>query len=332
MENRRRIILATVELEETAKSRLVSSLESGWELKMEEEISENDWGQVEILLLGFRSYWLTPERLHPMKNLRLIQTFSAGVDHIDFGVIPPEVTICSNAGAYGGPISEFVLGAVIALARDLYSHDKVIREGKFVQAPLERYMNGTTVGIIGTGGIGQDVARLAKAFGMKTIGINTSGKPVSNFDRVLGSDGLPSLLRESDVIVVAVPLTVKTKNLLGRNEFRLVKPDCIIVNVARGAIINEEALYEFLRDHPQAKAALDVWWRYPKSGDDTFHQDYPISSLPNVLSSPHFSDGVKENVKLGSENAIENVIRYLRKEPLKGVVNREDYIGLRHGS
>ena len=323
----KKFILSTFQLDESAKARLIESLPNEWEYRTEGEIGEDGLGKVEILLLS--GMWLTKERILPLKNLRMIQSFSAGMDHINFSIIPPEVIVCSNAGAFAGPIAEFVMGATISLGRNLAFHDRGMREGKFIRTPPGLYLRGKTIGIIGTGGIGQATAKLAKCFGMRTMGVNTTGNAVPNFDSVTTLDGLNTLLSESDVILVATPLTVKTKNLLGRKEFRLVKPNCIIVNVARGAIINEEALYEFLRDHPDAKAALDVWWRYPKTGDETVAQDYPISSLPNVLSSPHFSDGVDKQTKLGSDSAVDNIIRYLKKnEQLKGIVRREDYFGL----
>jgi len=321
----RKIILSTVTIDEHAQSHLRESLTSEWEYKKEEEISGRELENVEVLLLG--GSWLTSEHLRPLKKLRMIQSFSAGVDHVNFGIIPQDVIVCANAGAFAGPIAEFVFGAVISLGRNLGGHDKEMREGRFVRTSLGLYLKGKTIGVLGTGGIGQDVARLAKCFGMRSIGVNTTGGALPNFDEVITAARLDSLLKRSDVIVVAMPLTLKTRNLLGRNEFRLMKPECILVNVARGAIINQEALYEFLQNNSKAKAALDVWWNYPKPGEETASQDYPISTLPNVLSSPHHSDAVEEQLKLGSEGAVANILRYIRKdEPLKGVVRREDYV------
>jgi phosphoglycerate dehydrogenase-like enzyme len=323
-------ILSSTSIDEHARSHLIESLEPGWEYKMDGELAGSDQENVEVLLLS--GGWLTEDRIRPLKNLRMIQSLSAGVDHLNFGIIPEKVFVCANAGAFAGPIAEFVFGAVISLGRNLEQHDKEMREGRFVRTSLGLYLKGKTIGVLGTGGIGQDVARLAKSFGMRSIGVNTSGKATPNFDEVTTIARLDSVLKRSDVIVVAVPLTLKTRNLLGQREFGYLKSDCIIVNVARGAIINEQALYEFLREHPKAKAALDVWWNYPKPGEEKALQNYPISSLPNVLSSPHYSDGVDENSKLGSDSAVANILRYLRQdEPLKGVVRREDYLA-RNGS
>ena len=312
-------------IDEQVKSRLTSALETGWEYKMEGEVTGAELEKVEVLLLG--GSWLTMDRLRPLKYLRMIQSFSAGVDHVNFGIIPEHIIVCGNSGAFAGPIAEFVFGAVIGLGRNFGQHDKEMREDRFIRKPLGLYLKGRTIGILGTGGIGQDVAKLAKVFGMRSIGVNTTGGVAPDFDEVTTTARLDSVLKRSDVIVVAVPLTLKTRNLLGQREFGYLKPDCIIVNIARGAIINEQALYEFLRDHPKAKAALDVWWNYPKSGEEKASQNYPIATLPNVLLSPHFCDGVDEQLKLGSEGAVANILRYIRKDaPLKGVVRREDYV------
>jgi D-3-phosphoglycerate dehydrogenase / 2-oxoglutarate reductase len=318
-------ILSTVTIDEQVKSRLTSALEPGWEYKMDGELNGAELENVEVLLLG--GSWLTVDHIRTLKNLRMIQSFSAGVDHVNFGIIPEHIIVCANSGAFAGPIAEFVFGAVISLGRNFEQHDKEMRGDRFIRKPLGLYLKEKTIGILGTGGIGQDVAKLAKVFGMRSIGVNTSGNAAPDFDEVTTTARLDSVLKRSDVIVVAVPLTLKTRNLLGQREFSYMKSDCIIVNIARGAIINEQALYEFLRDHPKAKAALDVWWNYPKAGEEKVPQNCPISSLPNVLSSPHFSDGVYEQLKLGSEGAVANILRYIRKDvPLKGVVRREDYL------
>ncbi len=318
-------ILSTVAIDEQVKSRLVTALDPSWEYRKDGELSGSDLENVEVLLLG--GGWLTEDHIRPLTNLRMIQSFSAGVDHVNFSIIPKNIIVCANSGAFAGPIAEFVFGAVISLERNLEQHDKEMREGRFVRTHLGVYLKGKTIGVLGTGGIGQDVAKLAKAFGMRSIGVNTTGGAAPDFDEITTTARLESVLKRSDVIVVAVPLTLKTRNLLGQREFGYVKPDCIIVNVARGAIINEQALYEFLRDHPKARAALDVWWNYPKAGEEKALQNYPISTLPNVLSSPHYSDGVDDGQRLGSEGAVANILRYLRGgEPLKGVVRREDYL------
>jgi len=325
-----KLILSNVSLSDAAKSRLLDAIDGKMEFEIESEPSPERLRDVEILILAGKA-WLTKERLEKMENLRLIQCFSAGVEYLNHEIIPASVIVCSNAGAFAEPIVEFVFGSIVCLGRNLIEHDRKMKQGVFEQSPFGLFLKGKTIGVIGTGGIGQNVARVAKSFNMRTLGINTSGQSVPYFDSVSKLDNLESFLKESDIVVVAVPLTNRTKDLIGERELNHVKPDSIIINVARGAIINERALYNFLSSHPESRAAIDVWWRYPRTGEK-FAQNTPIETLPNVLASPHFSDGVPESFELGSESAINNVIRYLKGEPLKGRVRSEDYYGLNHAA
>lgn len=320
-----KLVVSAIDIDSGSKARLIDSLPDGWQYKTEADVQSQELANVEILMLIGP---LSEDKIHSMPNLRFIQSFSAGVDHIDFSIVPSTVIVCSNSGAFAGPIAEFTLGSIIALARNLRDHDRDMREKKFSQWPPGLYLREKTIGILGTGGIGQSVAHLSKCFGMKTIGVNTTGNAVPGFDEVTTSDRLDDVLRRSDVIVVALALNVKTRNLLGRDQFGVMKPECILVNVARAEIIDQESLYNFLKSHPSAKAAIDVWWSRPESSGE-FTEQFPVSELPNVMSSPHFSAGVPESIKLGSDSAVENVIHYLRNEPLKGVVSREDYLGLK---
>ena len=125
-----------------------------------------------------------------------------------------------------------------------------------------------------------------------------------------------------------MPLTVGTMNLINESNLRLTKANCILVNVGRGKIINEKALYDHLRANPSFKAGIDVWWKYPAPGAP-FAQNYPFLDLPNFLGSPHNADAVPESHELAVKNAVRNIERYLKREPLKGLAKREDYIGLK---
>ena len=323
------LILSNIEPTENARRVLGNEIAGKMEFSYDPEPSSQTLDRTEVLILQGKN-WLTAGRIREMRNLRLIQSFSVGVEHLNYEIIPRQVIVCSNAGAFAEPIGEFVLGAVICLGRNLIEHDRKLKAGIFEHWPPGLFLKGKTMGIIGTGGIGQAVARFAVSFNMHTLGINTSGKPVPYFDEVSTPERLDSLMKKSDVIVVAVPLTNKTKNMIGKEELSFAKSNAIIVNVARGAIIDESALYEFLKSHPESKAAIDVWWKYPARGEKTFSQDTPIAALPNVLASPHFSDGVPEFFDLGWDSVVSNIARYLSGKPLKGLVNPEDYYGLDH--
>jgi len=262
-----------------------------------------------------------------MTNLRFVQTLSAGIDAINFEVIPREVLVCGNVGAFSEQIAEHVFGMILCLARNIVLREEQLRRSVFDQSQ-GIFLKGKTIGIIGTGGIGQAVARLAKAFGMVTTGINSSGRNVEFFDRTDNIGGLNELLSQSDIVVIAMPLTVSTMNLINASNLRLTKSNCILINVGRGRIVNEKALYDHLRANPSFKAGIDVWWKYPAPGSP-FAQDFPFLDLPNFLGSPHNADAVPESDELAIENAVRNIERYLKREPLKGLAKREDYVGLR---
>jgi phosphoglycerate dehydrogenase-like enzyme len=323
-------ILATTPLSENYRSRLCSlssSIQIIESVREEDHLSEEIASHVNILLLS-KGKWLDKSRVKSMPNLRLVQTMSAGVDSIDFNGIPEQVIVCGNVGAYSEQIAEHAFGMIICLARNLVVRNEQLRKGIFDHSVDGIFLSGKTIGIIGTGGIGQSVAKLAKAFGMKTMGINSSGKSAAFFDHVSSMDGLNQLLSHSDVVVIAIPLTIKTINLINESNLALTKPRCILINVARGPIINEKALYDHLRANPGFKAGLDVWWRYPSSSKEPFSQHFPFFDLPNFLGSPHNSGDIPESEELALNNAIKNIERFIRREPLKGIAKREDYLEL----
>jgi len=318
------ILLSTVPVRADAMEKLRNAMDSSRELVLG-SVPPGRYADVEVIV--YSNGTLTSNEFRRMTNLKLLQSTSAGLDHIDFGSLAPAVTVCANSGPYSDPIAEHVFAMILCLAKNLIEHNQKLKNGVFEKSPLGVFLKGKTIGIIGAGGIGQAVARLAKSFGMKTLGINSSGKDTVYFDRVSTLAKLDSVLCTSDVIVVTIPLTNKTRDLLDSTKLRLLKRDCILVNVSRGAVINEKALYDLLMDNPTLKVGSDVWWRYPSAGEK-FMQDYPFFNLPNFIGTPHFADGVKETEELVLDYAVENVIRYLKKQPLRGVAKREDYIGL----
>jgi phosphoglycerate dehydrogenase-like enzyme len=133
------------------------------------------------------------------------------------------------------------------------------------------------------------------------------------------------VLAAADVLVITLPLTLTTRGLLGSRELALMKPAAILVNVARGAIIDQRALYEHLSTHPQFSAGIDTWWAEP-AGERPFRTAYPFFDLPNVLGSPHNSSIVTGTMLSAARLAAENVRRYLRGEAVAGVVRRTDYV------
>jgi phosphoglycerate dehydrogenase-like enzyme len=280
-------------------------------------------------LIGWRlSRELPAGGLDSAPDLGFIQLLSAGLDSVDFAAIPAGVTVAGNVGAYAAPIAEHVLAMILSLAKHLQIEHAALARGQFDRPAHSRTLHGAVCGILGFGGIGQATARLLRAFGARIHAVNSSGRSTGPADWVGTLADLDQVLAVADVLVISLPLTTGTRGLIGARELALMKPDAILVNVARGAIVSEQALYEHLAANPRFSAGLDAWWDEPRGGG-AFHTNYPFFELPNVLGSPHNSGDVPGIEEFAARRAAENVRRYLRGEPVTGVAQRSDYAGLR---
>lgn len=321
-----KIILYNDDFSEAARIRLEVAAETkGYALRSENSLKDFESPSVEVILHLQGRRWLTEEKVKEFPNLRLIQTISAGLDHIDFELLRPGVIVCGNVGAYSEPIAEHVFGMILVHAKHLFLQQMKLKAGSFDHRTDSMFLNGKKLGILGAGGIGGAVARLGKCLGMTTIGINTSGKPLEFFDRITTMDKIDELLSNSDIVVIALPLSAKTKGIINRPKLEMMKEECILVNVARGAIVDEKDLYDHLLAHPKFRASFDVWWKRPEKGE-LFAQNYPFFDLENFHGTPHVSGDVPESFDRASESMVENVIRFLDGAPLKGIARREDYI------
>jgi phosphoglycerate dehydrogenase-like enzyme len=258
-------------------------------------------------------------------RLEFVQLISAGADQLDFAAVPGRLVLASNVGAYSEPIAEHVMALALALARRLRQRHAGLARGEFNQWQPLLTLNGAVCAILGYGGIGATTATLMRALGARIYAINSTGQTTDPVDFAGTLAHLDQVLTVADVLVIALPLTNKTRDLIGARELSLMKPTAILVNVARGAIVNQQALYEQLKQNPQFMAGIDAWWHEPGRGG-TFRTDYPFFDLPNVLGSPHNS-GIVPGVMAGAvRKAAENVRRYLRGEVTPGVMRREDYL------
>jgi phosphoglycerate dehydrogenase-like enzyme len=164
-----------------------------------------------------------------------------------------------------------------------------------------------------------------RSFGMCIYAINQSGTSTEPTDFIGTTGDLEHVLRASDVVVISLPLTRATRGLIGARQFAWMKPDAILVDVARGAIIDEAALYTHLQAYPTFMAGIDTWWIEPLRGEP-FRMEYPLLDLPNVLGSPHNSALVSEVIIVAARQASENIQRSLKGEPVIGIVRREEYL------
>jgi len=258
-------------------------------------------------------------------DLRFVQLLSAGADDVDFGAIPDRAVLAGNVGAYAAPIAEHVLAMTLALARRLPQRHAALAAGEFNQSEPLITLDGAVCAILGYGGIGRATAALLRPFGARIHAVNTTGGTGDPVEFAGTLADLDQVLAAADVLVISLPLTRTTRGLIGARELALMKPDAILVNVARGAIVDERALYEHLRARPRFCAGIDAWWHEPRGGA-SFRTDFPFFDLPNLLGSPHNSGIVPGVLLSAAGKAAENVRRYLRGEAVTGVMRREDYL------
>jgi phosphoglycerate dehydrogenase-like enzyme len=263
--------------------------------------------------------------LQQAARLGLVQLLSAGVDAVDFSALPDRLTVASNAGAYAGAMSEHVLAMTLSLAKHLPQRHAALAAGRYDKWAPSLVLNGAVCGILGFGGVGTATARLMRAFGARIHAVNRTGRASEPAEFVGTLADLDRVLAAADVLVVALPLTLTTRGLLGSRELALMKPAAIVVNVARGAIIDQRALYEHMSTHPRFSVAIDTWWNEPADGG-AFGTDYPFFDLPNLLGSPHNSSIVPGTMLAAARLAAQNVRRHLRGEAVAGVVRRADYV------
>ena len=270
--------------------------------------------------------------LQSAPGLRFIQMLSAGLDTVDFDVIAPDIMVAGNVGAYAHPIAEHVMAMVLCLAKRLPQENAALARGEWTRAEGDRAaatatLDGAVCAILGYGGIGRATARLMRAFGARIHAINSSGHTDDPVEFCGTLDDLDRVLAAADVLVIGIPLTAGTRGLIGTRELGLMKDSAILINVARGAIVDERALYEHLRATPGFSAGIDAWWDEPRGGAP-FRTNYPFFELPNLLGSPHNSGDVPGIMYYAARQAAANVRRYLIGDAVSGVARREDYAKL----
>lgn len=259
--------------------------------------------------------------LSGLTKLKFVQVLSAGYDHIEFDRYPSGCKIASNKGAYAGPMAEHILAMVLALAKKLFiNHEKMAR-GEFNQGETNISIRDSVFGILGYGGIGCAAARLIRPFGSKIYAINSSGKTNEEVDFIGTLNDLNFVLKNSNILIISLPLISETENLIGKRELELMKPDAILINVARAQIVNEEALYNHLQTHPDFFAGIDTWWIEPFS-DGEFRVNHPFFDLPNVLGSPHNSPLVPGTMMEGIRRALDNINLFIKGKEPKHIVNQ----------
>jgi len=221
---------------------------------------------------------------------RLLQFTAAGIDWVPLLGLPPGLPIAGNGGASAEPMAEHIVALAFAAAKRLFVEHDNLKRGEFNQRSPNKMLRGGVCGILGLGGVGVATARLMRDIGMKVHGINRRGECEETLDWIGTPDRLDEMLAASDVFVVCLALTRLTEGMIGARELSLMKEDAILINVARGEIVDEAALYAHLVAHPRFCAGIDAWWVEPVRHHG-FSMNFAFLDLPNVIGSPHNSAG-----------------------------------------
>lgn len=281
-----------------------------------------------IIVLSWPAF-LDREKITKMKNLEFIQSILVGVNHIPFNHVPENVIVCSNSGAYSTEVAEYAWALLLAASKKICEFDSRIKSGETdfsrynEQAEQIMVLEGKNLGIIGYGGIGKEVAKIGRAFGMKIHAYVRRFSDESDVSFYTGREGLERLLRISDFVVLAIPLTRETNRMIGSRELELMKERCVLVNVGRGDLVDQEALYMHLSKRNEFYYATDVWWF--EGGRETMRTRFKFNMLHNFIGTPHISGPTALARGKPYENAVENTIRYLKGLRPDNIVRREEY-------
>src|SRR5437016_1368269 len=226
---------------------------------------------------------LTTDRLQKMTSLRFIQSILAGVNHIPFASINKNVIVSSNAGAYSDEVAEYAWALLLSAAKRVVELHASLREQKWtLKRTLDEgseitVLREKVIGILGFGGIGTVVGRIARGFGMQIYAYSRKRSVAKGVKFFTGRSGLSKLLKKSDGVILALPLTSQTARIMNAERLSEMKRDGILVNVARGELVDEKAMYEHLVANPNFRYATDVWWY--RENRESLKTDFPFLSL-----------------------------------------------------
>lgn len=253
-------------------------------------------------------------------NLKWVQVMSAGIDRLSGTELwQSPVTITGVSGIHAVPIGEYVLGVMLMFSKKSALAFQMQQKHEWKKYTPSRLRFGT-VGIVGLGSIGREIARLCKAFGMRIIATRRSVKKAAKaryVDVLLPASQLKQLLSESDYVVIATPLTHETRGLIGDAEFKAMKSTAIIINVARGGIIDQEALIHALKEKRIAGAGLDV------ASPEPLPPESPLWDMDNVILTPHVSGAMEDYTGKATDLFCDNLQRYLEGKRLRNIIDKK---------
>lgn len=264
-------------------------------------------------LLGYRPGNL----LKRMPRLRWIQAMNAGVDPwLNSPDLRSDVALCCARGSHRIPVPENILGALFHITKPYMQIALDQRESRWVKR-MSVPLAGKTLGILGLGAIGQELARKAKALEMRVIGTKRNPESLPNVDQVYGADGTEAVMRQADFLVLLIPSTKETQNIINAERLRQMKPSAWIINFGRGALIVDDDLIAAVKSKTIAGAVLDVFRQEP------LPSTHPFWQTEGILVLPHIGGGHPQRNLAVAEIFVDNARRFLADEPLASVVDRQ---------
>ncbi len=262
-----------------------------------------------------------PGPLAEARELKWVQLVSAGAEHIfDTGILRSDILVTTASGVHAHAIAEYVLGAMVMLARHI---PEILAESARREWRPQRQrayygeeLHGKTVGVLGLGAIGQQVATTSRCLGMRVLGIRRGGG-AGVADEVFTPERLMEMLPRCDFVVVTLPLTAETRNLLGERELRAMKPTAFLINVARGHIVEEGPLVRALREGWIAGAAVDVF------SEEPLPRESEMWDLPNLIVTPHMAGNFSAYLDRVMDILRENLRRYVAGEPMVNLLDKQ---------
>lgn len=277
-----------------------------------EELKERVKGMDVIVLANMP---LKGEIIESNDKLKLISVAFTGVDHIDLEACKENHIIVSNSAGYSTPsVAELTYGLIISLLRNVVPLDNATRSRKTMAEFSQIDLQGKTLGVIGTGAIGSRVAEIGLAFGCKVLAYNRS----ENEDlKNKGVTYLPleELLKESDIVTIHLPLTKDTRGLIDAEKLSLMKKNALLINTARGPIVDNKDLADALKNGQLGGAGIDVFDMEPP-----LPSDYPLLNAPNTVLTPHIGFATKEAMKRRAEITFDNILHWLEGSPQNRVI------------
>ncbi|MGB9895313.1 MAG: 2-hydroxyacid dehydrogenase [Thermoproteota archaeon] len=273
-----------------------------------------DFSNVEVLSVFIRSK-VSKEVIDKMKNLKLIVTRSTGFDHIDVNYAKQKGILVSNVPGYGSiPVAEHAFALLLSGLRKIREANRSVMNGEWRIDDFEgKTIYGKTFGVLGTGSIGLNICKIAKAFGANVIAYDILKREKEAIEVGFKYVSFEQIIENSDIIVIALPLTKDTYHIIDEVNIRKMKDGVIIINVARGGLIDQKALTNALKSNKVAFAGLDVLEEEPPGKEE-------IIKLENVIVTPHIAWNTDYSKLFIAEKTVETIVNFLNEKPTSNVI------------